>query len=683
MALSVVADLLAVRHGHMRRLPLTTVAVAVAAVLTLTGQQPSFRTSAAYVRVDVYPTANGLPVDDLQQPDFEVLEDGIPQAVTAFERVHANFTRTASTGANPTTVAESYAALNNGRSRVFVLYLDAGHVSEDASARIADPLARVLERLVGPDDLIALLTPGMSPTDLTFTKRPSSIVQYLRSEPRWGHRAQVGIDGVERQFQACYPGLGPTRCADDDRGVADEMIGRRREQMTIEGLTEAVQFLGDAREERKAVLVVTEGWQLYRPNQALTRQLNCRVPQATVGLNPATGRLEAGVDGARGPSCEGERMALAQLDNRDTFTRLTQRANRANVSFYTIDPRGLATFDSLIDQQRTGRLAPGQLILPPPSVDAENLRARQGAMRDLATGTDGLALMNSNDFDAALGRIVSDLSTYYLLGYYSTRPLDGKFHRIQVRVRRPGVQVRARSGFLAVGPPPAGASPIPSSGASADLTTAALKELAATARPPSLRLRGAVMDRTLWLDIEFPARLSTAASLSVQVVDGHGNTIGGLRGDTAAGTRALRRQIDLPQVDGPLSVTARIAQGTNPPLSETLQIDPDVPTAVVTRRVGATAVQDAPTADLRFRRNEQIRVEIAAAAGTYTATLLDRNGNALPIPITPEEHRDADGVRWVVAALPLAPLGNGDYVLQLLATDNDGSRRAVAFRVVP
>ena len=79
---------------------------------------------------------------------------------------------------------------------------------------------------------------------------------------------------------------------------------------------------------------------------------------------------------------------------------------------YTIDPRGLAVFDSLIDQERTGRLAPGQFSLPPPTVDAENLRARQGAMRDLAIGTDGLALMNSNDFDAALGRIVSDLSTY-------------------------------------------------------------------------------------------------------------------------------------------------------------------------------------------------------------------------------------------------------------------------------
>jgi len=52
--------------------------------------------------------------------------------------------------------------------------------------------------------------------------------------------------------------------------------------------------------------------------------------------------------------------------------------------------------------------------------------------------------VSSNDLARSFRRIVDDLSSYYLLGYYSNGKLDGRFHTISVRVKRPGVQVRAR-----------------------------------------------------------------------------------------------------------------------------------------------------------------------------------------------------------------------------------------------
>ena len=60
-----------------------------------------------------------------------------------------------------------------------------------------------------------------------------------------------------------------------------------------------------------------------------------------------------------------------------------------------------------------------------------------------------MALVGTNNIAPGLRRIVDDLSSYYLLGYYSTGKLDGKFHSIRVRVKRPGVDVRARRGYLA------------------------------------------------------------------------------------------------------------------------------------------------------------------------------------------------------------------------------------------
>ena len=89
-------------------------------------------------------------------------------------------------------------------------------------------------------------------------------------------------------------------------------------------------------------------------------------------------------------------------------------------------------------------------------------------LRQLAEETDGRAIVNRNDLLPAMKQIVRDSSAYYLLGYTSTvAPTDGKFHDIKVRVKRPGVQVRARKGYWALtaadvtralAPPKAGAA---------------------------------------------------------------------------------------------------------------------------------------------------------------------------------------------------------------------------------
>ena len=69
----------------------------------------------------------------------------------------------------------------------------------------------------------------------------------------------------------------------------------------------------------------------------------------------------------------------------------------------------------------------------------------------LADETDGRAIVNRNDLAKGMQQIVRDSSAYYLLGYNSTQaPQDGKFHEIKVRVKRPGVQVRARKGYWAL-----------------------------------------------------------------------------------------------------------------------------------------------------------------------------------------------------------------------------------------
>ena len=67
----------------------------------------------------------------------------------------------------------------------------------------------------------------------------------------------------------------------------------------------------------------------------------------------------------------------------------------------------------------------------------------------LAASTGGFAAVNRNDLNGAFDRIVTENSSYYMLGYYSTNERrDGRFRKIEVRVKRPGLRVRVAQRLL-------------------------------------------------------------------------------------------------------------------------------------------------------------------------------------------------------------------------------------------
>ena len=416
---------------------------------------PTFRAEANYVRVDVYPTLDGAPVADLRQDEFEVSEDRVLQKVEQFERIVITGGAGQEGRREPNTVEESRRAVQDPRARVFVLFLDLKHVEGDASRRIARPLVNALNRLIGPDDYVAAMTPGMSARDITFARRRTSIEGVLSRE-WWGERDRVNFsDPVENEYAFCYPGV-PTGPGVDapDKGIAQEMILRRREKQTMDAFEDLALFLRDLREERKAVITITDGWRLYEPNRNLARPLErASPPMTTVNVDPRNGRLTTkdtpNTTGVTRSTCEADRYTLSELNNQQRIRTIFDEANRANMSFYPIDPRGLVVFDEPIVP--TAGVGAGPSANPTLSSSEEGARLfeRSNSLRMLAEATDGLAIVGTNDIEKGFERIVDDLSSYYLLGYYSTGKLDGRFHSIRVRVKRPGVKVRARRGYLA------------------------------------------------------------------------------------------------------------------------------------------------------------------------------------------------------------------------------------------
>ena len=686
-------------------LRITLVAVALSALTVAQQEQPlpRFRSGANLVAVDAYVSKDGVPVTDLRAEDLEVLEDDRPQKIEGFRLVRARGAGGVTTRPEPLGSVAQRDAASDPDSRLFVLFLDQWHVSLGGSARAQAPVSEILNKVISPDDLVGVMTPEMSPQNLNLTRRASAIERMLKDNWTWGERDKLNTsDPRERELEICYP--------DDQRnprvmGVAKELIERRREQKTLQALDALVTHLSGLREDRKFVVLLTEGWVLFRRNDRLGGALEGGgVPGATpVGVGPG-GRIITGDDPRQNTSgresCDRERVMLSFVDHEYELRQLAQRANRANVSFYIIDPRGLAVFDDQIGPARPAT----------PEQDRARLSARQDGVRELAQQTDGAVVLNTNDVRGATARIMTDLGSYYLMNYYSTNPkLDGRFRRITVRVKREGVEVRARPGYLApteaearaagVAPPGAPGGPA----ALSPVVTRALEMItpgrgnlpvrvqAAGARdsiravveldPVTLKLPEWASGGTVRVTID-PEKGSGPESQTVtSTIDpGARSVVIAASGNPFPPGRYIIRAEVTPKA-GRIPVQASTAAIVPPEAAE-------VGTGLLALRRGpSTGLAYIATADPRFRRTERLRVEVPLAAADYvgTARLLTRAGQPMPLVATYSTRVDAStNVTFGVADIVLAPLAEGDYVFEATLTKGGKSEVvAYGFRIVP
>ena len=649
-------------------------------------------------------TRDGAAVTDLTAADFELVEDKAPQKIEQFERVVIRAAGSAEGRPEPNTVAESLKAIQDPRARVFVLFLDPRHVEQATSRTISRTLVNALNRLVGPDDYVGVMVPPMRGRDITFARKTVAIENLLRND-WWGKRDQTVFDDpVEQLYAYCYGG------ATDDKGIAQEMILRRREQQTFDALEDLAGFLRSVREERKAVIAITDGWLLYRPNDALTRPLqNAQPPGNTLGVDPRTGKLTTsdvqnpnGADADR-RNCERDREALSHIDDDQRLRMIIDEGNRSNTSFYPVDPRGLVVFDEgIVPSAGVGVGLDANPTLTPQQENAQ-LTARAQGLRQLAEGTDGTAIIGTNNIAAALRRMTDDLSSYYLLGYYSTGKLDGRFHSISVRVKRPGVTVRARRGYQALRAadltraivPQKPAAPVALTGeaAVAAAASSAVAKVVNSVRDLPLRVHVTAGWRAgadgrpsaaFWAVGEVVDRIP-GADLEAVLLNSSGEIVSSARGRIVPGTTSALVTMLPAQPLPPGDYTMRV-KSQSPSGSETMSMPVTLPAAsqssgaVFIRRGPLTGNKELPTADLRFRRSERVRVEVPSAVDVTSARLLDRTGKVMAaIPVAASTRTDADGTRWATGELLLAPLGPADYVIEVVAGD---TRTLVAFRIV-
>ena len=661
-------------------------AAAVWTVAVAQVPQQVFRAGTVFVNVDAYPRRDGRVVEGLTKADFEIKEDGKLQTVEALEFVRVAPYAPETELRDPNTVEDSFRQARDPRNRVFVIYLDLFHTTPVGSFYAREPLLDFLRRSIGPNDLFGALTPEVPVTRLTFARLGETLASDLVRYWPWGEDrlTLTPRNAAEEQLLACGPTI----------EAGEALVRAFRNETTANSLDSLVALLGALRDQRKYVLLVTEGWSMPRgvgPGGLAQRQPT--IP--TVGVGP-TGQLTMGRD-ANGNQdrdwCSRERSRLAQVNYAQRFLDLMTAAQRANVAFYPLDVAGLRAD---MPDLSTG----GATLAAMEAKHAENTQ-RVDQLMTLGNNTDGKAIASTNDLAGALRKVVDDLSAYYLLGYQSTNPAaDGRWRRIDVRVKQPNVDVSARRGYLA-------------------FTAEMVKAEADAARKP-VRVRTHVDDALERLGrARADARAYTVAvpsAIGLNVVIELASTeIAGGQWNRGAAVTVTATPKDA--AVAPVSAEARIEPGARAtlvtlPTAQTRERTWQVRTRVTrigaadepiddgfeVAAVGASILGEPmmyraasspraplqPAADPQFRRTERIHLEwtLTAPLDSRMARLLNKQGEPLPVPVPLTERTDGD--RLVLAAdLVLAPLAPADYVIEIAAArGTDKVQHGIAFRII-
>ncbi len=145
---------------------------------------------------------------------------------------------------------------------------------------------------------------------------------------------------------------------------------------------------------------------------------------------------------------EGNINADVKLFNQE-IGRASQAVNNGNIAIYPVDARGLVgTADIMPSLSASSATRRPQVMAAGDRRAQAQFRATLDTMKDIAERTGGRAFYNTNDIMGSVRRAIDDSRVTYVLAFYPRQEgWDGRFHKLKVRVKRPGVEVRFRQGF--------------------------------------------------------------------------------------------------------------------------------------------------------------------------------------------------------------------------------------------
>jgi VWFA-related protein len=371
---------------------LAVAALLLSPALVLTARQdkqpvPRFQSGVDLIAVDVSVLdRDRRPVRGLTAADFTILEDDRPQPVSAFFAINLPDVEEAIGSATwmRTVAADVQRNADFKDRRIVIIAMDDATPMPAAEIPRAKDLARRTIESLGPNEIAAVVYAFNKSAGQEFTRDRSRL---LAAVDRFnGGIPLAAFDSFDVKALSMY-----LAAVDTLRGVAD--------------------YLVDLPDRRKALVWVSVGvpidWEMAQAGM---------ISLTDPGSATRSGDMQAVIRSA---------------------SQLLASAQRANVTIYGLDPGGLrapAPSTDALTGTTTMSVNPGKL----------NIDFLSG----ISAGTGGFAVVDTNDPVQGIRQVLRENASYYLLGYVSpNRRTQGRFHRVDVRVNRPDVTVRARNGY--------------------------------------------------------------------------------------------------------------------------------------------------------------------------------------------------------------------------------------------
>ncbi len=375
-----------------------------------TGEEPLLRITVTLVQVDAVVTdSKGRHVSDLKPEDFEVRQDGKVQKITHFSYIRTGPAEQPQLERAKLPLQDKLAPqlppvplkASQVRRTVALVVDDLG-LSFESIAQVRSAIKKWVDEQMQPGDLVAVLRTGAGMGALQQFTSDKRMLYAAIDRIKWNFRGRVGISSFAPINEA----------ETEEQAAAETTENEFMEEYFSVGTLGAINYVVSGLRElpgRKAVVIFSENIPILQ-----SQGMNDRI--------------------------------MSSLE------RLTDMANRAGVALYTIDPRGLPTLSFTAADRVRDPSGPrmGEIAMNRSTKYFES----QNGLNYLAQQTGGLFIHNTNDIARAVQDVVKDLEGYYLIGYtpeagtWDKDPKKPKFHRVSVRVLRPGLTVRSRSGFI-------------------------------------------------------------------------------------------------------------------------------------------------------------------------------------------------------------------------------------------